>query len=365
MMKIIALAALTTFTIAQEMPGIETRDGSVVFLAPNEVAFVRDKTEQSSRQELNGMDSALKSKAGGLSDRADALSGLNNDVADNIASSNDAADQSKSIQTSIRQAKSAFDTAEEVSEEVFESKGAEMAKILNDTKNDIEDDLVMAFGALKADLARQKDELDKNVAGKLTAAKETHTALVASAKLLNAVVDATEACTADGLLWDSDKEECVESDVDARKLIPGLYHRHFSNDDGRDHGYITNRYVQFTKMNDDTYIRVIYYDNLRVHGHLAHGQWNVMICDEAGNGCDYCNTPGRLNLWRWSRHQGNWWMNDHVGHTLTGICKRTGNRDLRKGKYMLKTRLENNRYSMYTGHNTDQCNFQVDEVIKY
>jgi hypothetical protein len=38
--------------------GIETRDGSVVFLAPNEGAFVRDVTYQSSQTELSGMNVA-------------------------------------------------------------------------------------------------------------------------------------------------------------------------------------------------------------------------------------------------------------------------------------------------------------------
>jgi hypothetical protein len=154
-------------------------------------------------------------------------------------------------------------------------------------------------------------------------------------------------------------------DVDAAKLLPKVWHQHFAGDDGRDNGLLNGRAVAFDKKNDDTYIRVVYYDNLRVHGHLAHGQWNVLICDAAGNGCDYCAEPGRLNLWRWSRHQGNWWMNDHVGHTLTGICKKSNNRDLRKGKYQLRVRLENNQYDMYTGHSTEQCNFMVDEVIKY
>jgi hypothetical protein len=38
--------------------GIETRDGSVVFLAPNQGAFVRDVTYQSSQTELSGMNVA-------------------------------------------------------------------------------------------------------------------------------------------------------------------------------------------------------------------------------------------------------------------------------------------------------------------
>ena len=93
--------------------------------------------------------------------------------------------------------------------------------------------------------------------------------------------------------------------------------------------------------------------------------WNIMICDSNGNGCDHCSDPGRLHNWRWSSHQGNWWMLDHVGQTVTGLCKKGGSRDLKKGNYQLKVYIDQNYYDMYTGSNTQQSNFMVDEVMKY
>jgi len=356
---------MVSLVVSQEMPGIETRDGSVVFIAPNEAAFVRDETYQTSKSELSGLDASLKSTVGKLSGRVDAIVEQATGIKSDIESSNVAIKNVGDVSTALKQSRSKIRKITENAHADVHAAASEHDILVNQTVNDIEDSLEAAFGALKAELAKQKAALDTSVKGKLEGMADTNVALTATTALLNAEIDAHEDCTANGLLYDVKKEKCVESKVDARKMIPKVWHRDFHNDDGREHGYINERYVQFTKHNDDTYMRIVYYDNLRVHGHLAHGQWNVMICDGNGNGCDHCGVPGRLNLWRWSRHQGNWWMNDHVGHTLTGICKKSNNRDLRKGNYRVRTRLDNPRYDMYTGHNTEQCNFMVDEVLKY
>ena len=138
----------------------------------------------------------------------------------------------------------------------------------------------------------------------------------------------------------------------------------FNNADGREGGYINSRVVKVTKTVEESYLRVFWYDNLRVHGHTAHGRWHVYVCDEKGNGCAECRNPGRLNAWKWSGHQHNWWMNDHVGHVVSGLCKATTNRALKAGKYQVKVYVNSARYDLYTGHN--QANsLMVDEVIKY
>ena len=73
---------------------------------------------------------------------------------------------------------------------------------------------------------------------------------------------------------------------------------------------------------------------------------------------------GKLRYWRYTSHQHNWWMNDHWGGALTGLCIQSGNRSLKKGKYKLRVMLDSVRYSMYTGHN-QHSSFMVDEVFKY
>ena len=127
---------------------------------------------------------------------------------------------------------------------------------------------------------------------------------------------------------------------------------------------LTKRYITFTKTQDDTYIRVFYHDNFRVHGHGSWARWHVMICDENGNGCDYCNNPGRMQHWRYAYHQHQWWMNDHWSSSIAGLCKSASNRALRKGKYRLKVYMDNARYDICTGHNQYDT-FMVDEVFKF
>ena len=157
--------------------------------------------------------------------------------------------------------------------------------------------------------------------------------------------------------------ECSYPATPANGFKTKVYHRMFNNGDGRDAGYVTNRFIKFTKQEDSTYIRIFYYDNFRTHGHTSHANWNVMVCDANGNGCAQCRDPGRVNMNKWSGHQGNWWVNDHVGGGIMGLCRRSDNRVLNKGTYQLKVWINNNRYDIYTGHNQAN-NFMVDEVVK-
>lgn len=157
--------------------------------------------------------------------------------------------------------------------------------------------------------------------------------------------------------------ECGSVKLPPSAMLRKVHHKMFTNDDGRDGGYINNRDVTFTKTEDATFIRVWYHDNMRVHGHTAYGRWNVMVCDVNGNGCDHCNNPGRLQYWKYSHHQHNWWMNDHHNGGMTGLCKSAGNRNMGKGTFKFRVMIDHNRYDMYTGHNTHSM-LMVDEVFK-
>jgi len=213
-------------------------------------------------------------------------------------------------------------------------------------------------------LADVQTDLDKNVAGALEDAVDTRANMKKSNKAVNGLLDAFEECAIEGLLYDAKKEKCIEADVDEEKFINKVFHRLWTNGDGREGGYVNERDIDVTKLQDETLFRIFYQDNMRAHGHGTHGSWNVYICDENGNGCDECRDPGRLRYWRQSHHQHNWWVNDYSGGGLTGLCKRSGNRDIRKGKYKLRIHLSQAYYDLYTGHN-QHGNFMVDEVVKY
>lgn len=254
--------------------------------------------------------------------------------------------------------------AETVAETVAEGGAAQKEKLSAEVAS-MTGDLNNAFNALKATLSTQQKTLIDDYQAKLIAANSVASTLAESADSINSDIAKYEECSDKGMLYVADKGECGDPNIDPKKVLNKVYHRMFSNDDGRDNGYVNERYVQFQKYNDDTYMRVFYFDNFRVHGHHTHAMWNVMICDSNGNGCDHCSEPGRLHNWRWSAHQSNWWMLDHVGQTVTGLCKKGGSRDLRKGNYQLKVYIDQNYYDMYTGSNTQQSNFMVDEVMKY
>ena len=170
-------------------------------------------------------------------------------------------------------------------------------------------------------------------------------------------------CATAGAIWDAAAMVCVPLEIPAKDSATKVHHRMFNNADGRDAGYVNNRYLIFNKLNDATYMRIWYHDNFRVHGHTAHAQWDIMICDANGNGCAECKDPGKVQHWRWAQHQHNWWMNDHWSASTFGICKKSDNRDLKKGKYQLKVRIDSNRNDIYTGHNQHNM-LMVDEVLK-
>jgi len=347
------------------MPGIETKDGNVIFIAPNKGSFVREKTHATNDGQLSSMtddlDNQVGNQAAGVEDivaTGDATSLSAEKVAAAGANLNKVSAIGERIVASLPSG------SEKIAETVTEG-GAAHVEYLNAEVGEMTGSLNSAFAALKATLSNQQKTLIENYQAKLITANTVASTLAESADNINSDISKYEACSDKGLLYQAAKGKCGDPKIDPKKILNKVYHRMFKNDDGRDNGYVNERYVAFQKYNDDTYMRVFYYDNFRVHGHHTHAMWNVMICDANGNGCDHCSEPGRLHNWRWSAHQSNWWMLDHVGQTVTGLCKKGGSRDLRKGNYQLKVYIDQNYYDMYTGSNTQQSNFMVDEVMKY
>ena len=226
------------------------------------------------------------------------------------------------------------------------------------------DELDEKFGALRDTLGENKAALDVKINKNLVAAEKTSSDLQDAAADILEKINAHEECMNEGLVYNEAKGKCFEVEQDASKMIGKVWHRMFNNEDGREGGWLNERYIKFTKALDDTYLRVIYYDNFRVHGHTAHGKWHVMFCDANGNGCAECADPGQIGMWKWASHQGNWWMNDHVHGSVTGMCRRTDNRQLRKGEYQVRIYVDSARYDMSTGSSGGN-HIMVDEVVKY
>jgi hypothetical protein len=240
----------------------------------------------------------------------------------------------------------------------------EFTKELSMAHEESDDLIELTLADITKALAAVQTDLDKNVAGALEDAVDTRAAMKKSNDGMGELLGAFEDCASEGLLYDAKKSECKEADVTEDKFINKVFHKIWTDNDSRDSGDVNNRAITVTKLQDETFLRVFYQDNMRVHGHGAHGSWNIFVCDESGNGCDECREPGQLRYWRYSAHQSNWWMNDYMGGGITGLCKKTGNRDLRKGKYQLKINIQQNRYDLHTGHNSEGS-FIVDEVVKF
>jgi hypothetical protein len=246
----------------------------------------------------------------------------------------------------------------------FDASVQAVNKELTNTADDLHDELDAQLDALKKLMTTQNKEANDLIDDGLAAIKKQTDAMSDVVDGMEADLKDQKECAGDGMIWHKDDDECIKPDLAPDAAMDKVTHKMITGEDGREYGWINGRDIQFTKHYDDTFVRVIYYDNMRVHGHTAHGMWELEFCDGGGGGCAQCNNPGRLMHWRWSGHQHGWWMNDHTGGTITGLCKSTNNRQLVKGDYQIKVFLRDNRYDLYTGNN-QLGSFMVDEVMKY
>merc|ERR1719183_3447042 len=238
---------------------------------------------------------------------------------------------------SMDQTSSGVESGAEAANAMFNKDADMQLNIAHEAKmNKIEMELYNIESQLEAAIASAKADT-----GRIDAVTAGNDALTSVSKDLAARVAKHKKCAETKLLFNAETGKCVGASLPFKSTLPKVAHRMFNNDDSRDGGYINNREVTFVKENDATFIRVYYHDNMRVHGHTSHGRWNVMICDANGNGCDHCKNPGRIMHWRYSSHQHNWWMFDRWGAGVTGLCKKSGNRDIRKGAFRLKVMLDN------------------------
>jgi hypothetical protein len=369
MLKLLALAGAVALASgashsAPELPHIKSSDGEFVTYA-GKFEIKRSKTYQVETNDLEDANDELAAQLAGLDIAAVEAQAakINADVT--AASEADVAGVSKSIKET---AKSVADASAAWSTQHAKDQTALMAAVDTLNAEDFQKSLATELDNLRKELMTDITN-GKNDAMKKAAASDSQAETVkAGGESLADELSKYEVCSGSGKMYSpgadsADANGCIFSKSPTAGFKTRVYHRMMNNADGRDSGYVNNRYIQFKKAQDHTYIRVFYYDNFRVHGHTAHANWNVMICDANGNGCAHCRDPGRINHNKYSNHQHNWWMNDHLAHGVMGMCKASDNRQLKKGTYQLKVMINNNRYDIYTGHNQGNS-FMVDEVIK-
>ena len=235
---------------------------------------------------------------------------------------------------------------------------------LTDMENELKAKLAEQLGALTKLAAEQNKEANSVLDTGLSDLNEQTLKMENLVDEMESDLKSQKECSANDKIWQKKDDKCVTPALGEDAAMDKVTHKMITGEDDREGGWLNNRDISFTKHYDDTYVRVIYYDNMRCHGHTSHGMWELEFCDGGGGGCAQCNNPGRLMHWRWSGHQHGWWMNDHTGGTITGLCKSTNSMQLTKGDYQIKVYLRDNRYDLHTGQN-QLGSFMVDEVMKY
>jgi hypothetical protein len=347
-----------------ELPGIYTAGGDLRIRAPGSASFNRVKDEVITSTEIEADNAEMAKNSAMYTKTVAKLVTSDGVISDSIATAKAAVDSVSALNDQVTSTQAA---ADQLVADVAESVVAEAQKLataLDKKQSTLIDNLNSKFTDLRATLKSNKLALDAKINKQVVAAEKVTADLEERAGDILNEIQAHEDCMVEGWVYDEAKGKCFEVEQSASKLLGKVWHRMFNNEDGRENGYIDNRYIQFDKELDDTYLRVVYFENFRVHGHQCHGKWHVMFCDTNGNGCAECNDPGQIGMWKYAHHQGNWWMNDHIHGSVTGMCRRTDNKQLNAGAYQIRIMVDSARYDVHTGASGGN-HLMVDEVVKY
>jgi hypothetical protein len=235
---------------------------------------------------------------------------------------------------------------------------------LASTRAALDEKLQASLAAITAKMSAQNQAIDDEVKGRVDAVANDVSTVVEAAEPVATFTAEMDDCIDDGEVYNPDKDKCVEAAIGTSAHMGSVYHSTWDQNDDRDSGYVDNRFLKFKKEEDDTYIRVFYFDALRTHGHHPHGRWNVMFCNANGDNCAHCADPGRVQNWRYGYHQYGLWSWDAMASRTFGLCKKSDNTDMKAGEYSVKIYIESNHYDLATGY-AMPGNFMVDEVIKY
>ena len=298
---------------------------------------------------------------GKLDGKLEDFAAINNVIAQNSGPFSDAMVNTDGIVAAAAAANGAVAGLAAKSDFLVWQNQAAIERRLSGAEQAMDDQLETALIEISKMLSTQQHFVDTDLMGRLEGAEDKNADLKDETDTLLDRLEAHKECNADGQYYSVSEGKCMALAIVA---VGKVNHAFFTAVDGRESGYVDARVLKVHKTQDDTYLRIFYHDNFRVHGHGSWARWNVMICDDGGNGCASCNDPGQLQYWRYAEHCGNWWMNDHWSGSVAGLCKSSDNRNLKAGDYQIRIMIDNDRYDIYTGHNQGNS-LQADEVYKY
>jgi len=269
------------------------------------------------------------------------------------------------MQSSMSEAQDSVDALKSSAAGTVDDAIDDLSSKLSDAAAALQDSLADAAAENQGYVTELKEYAEDIVDTGMKAIKALSDDVENQIKVAKATQVEQQKCAAKQQVYSKDEDKCLVPIISPTAYMDAVHHSLWTNQDSREGGYLNGRDLSFTKYYENTYMRVMYYDNMRCHGHTSHGKWEIYICDEGGGGCNPCNDPGPLQHWRWSGHQHGWWMNDHTGGTIFGLCKSTSSINMGKGKYKLRLYLHQARYDLHTGHHGQHGSFTVDEVMKY
>jgi len=257
--------------------------------------------------------------------------------------------QKSSIEERLAETATAVDTKIEAAAEELKADQAKLEEEINAKGDEIEkasqDQVAELTKQLDAGLASADEELES-----LKAALESQTTTMTQ----------MYKCGVAGQAYDAEKKKCVNFANQPARFVK---HARLHQRNWHGGGHIPHADFTFTKIHDNTAIRVKFYDNIRIGaytGHTCHTNFRLQIDGRS------CTDPGDINFHKHAqsgRHGGRY-QNDHDPTHLTGICRKTDQGNIGKGNHQLRIHIYyHNGCGLYSGWDNQQRYYEVEEVL--
>jgi hypothetical protein len=116
-----------------------------------------------------------------------------------------------------------------------------MGRELTDSAATMNDALENALDEITAALSLQREEIDGDVTAKISQTISTNTDLKTATDALTRRLKQHTDCAAAGTIWSQEQKACMSTEVNPNLALPKVDHRGWTNEDGRDSGYINER----------------------------------------------------------------------------------------------------------------------------
>jgi hypothetical protein len=116
-----------------------------------------------------------------------------------------------------------------------------MDRELTDSAAAMNDDLENALDEITAALSLQREEIDGDVKAKISQTISSNTDLKTATDALTKRLKQHTDCAAAGTIWSQEQQACIGIEVNPNLALPKVDHRGWTNDDGRDSGYVNER----------------------------------------------------------------------------------------------------------------------------